>query len=154
MRPFRIDRLCGPAAPLVAGDGTVLAARCYRASSAAARLVGLLGTPDLAEDEALWLEPCGSVHTVLLRAPIGCAFLDGEGRVIRVVDPLPRSRAASARGARAVVECRPGVLAGIAPGTRLERGSSITRDARPPGPRRGSPGPAPGRGSRPARRSS
>jgi uncharacterized membrane protein (UPF0127 family) len=121
MNRLRVDRLCGLAAPLVAGDGRVLAARCYRASSSAARLVGLLGTPDLAEDEALWLEPCRSVHTVLLRAPIGCAFLDSDGRVIRVVDPLRRSRAAAARGARAVVECRAGVLAGIAPGTRLER---------------------------------
>ena len=129
MNRLRVDRLCGPPAPLVAGDGTVLAARCYRASSALARLVGLLGTPDLAEDEALWLEPCGSVHTVLLRAPIGCAFLDRDGRVVRVVDPLHRSRAATARGARAVVECRAGVLAGIAPGARLERGSSISPEA-------------------------
>ena len=121
MNRLRVDRLCGPPAPLVAGDGTVLAARCYRASSTLSRLVGLLGTPDLARDEALWLEPCGSVHTLLLRAPIGCAFLDAEGRVLRVVNPLPRSRAAAARGARAVVECRAGVLAGIAPGARLQR---------------------------------
>lgn len=122
MNRLRVDRLCGPPAPLVAGDGTVVAERCYRASSALARLVGLLATPDLADDEALWLEPCGSVHTVLLRAPIGCAFLDREGRVMRVVDPLPRSRAAGARGARAAVECRAGILAAIAPGTRLKRG--------------------------------
>jgi uncharacterized membrane protein (UPF0127 family) len=121
MNWLRVDVLCGPPAPLLADDGTVLAARCYRATSAAARLVGLLGTPDLADDEGLWLEPCGSVHTLLLRAPIGCAFLDGDGRVIRVVDPLRRSRAVAARGARAVVECRAGVLAGVVPGTRLER---------------------------------
>ncbi len=95
----------------------MIAARCYRASSAAARLVGLLGTPDLAEDEALWLEPCGSVHTVLLRAPIGCAFLDGDGRVLRVVDPLPRSRVAAARGARRSWSAAPESSPGSPPAT-------------------------------------
>jgi uncharacterized protein len=120
---LRIDRLTGPPAPLRDGAGRVVAGRCYRAASARARLVGLLGTPDLAPDEALWLEPCGSVHTVGLRAPIGCAFLDGAGRVLRVVDPVPRWRVAGARGARAVVECRAGTLAALAPGDRLARGA-------------------------------
>ena len=121
MGALRIDRLTGPPEPLRDDGGRVIAARCYRAGSARARLVGLLATPDLAPDEALWLEPCASVHTVGVRAPIGCAFLDAGGRVLRVVDPLPRWRAARARGARAVVECRAGALAGVAPGTRLAR---------------------------------
>jgi uncharacterized protein len=121
MGALRIDRLTGLPEPLRDDGGRVIAARCYRAGSARARLVGLLGTPDLAPDEALWLEPCASVHTAGLRAPIGCAFLDAGGRVLRVVDPLPRWRAARARGARAVVECRAGALAGVAPGDRLER---------------------------------
>jgi hypothetical protein len=123
MGALRIDRLAGPPAPLRDGAGRLVAARCYRAASAGARLVGLLGTPDLAPDEALWLEPCGSVHTLGLRAPIGCAFLDAGGSVLRVIDPTPRWRLAGARGARAVVECRAGVLAGLAPGDRLARGA-------------------------------
>lgn len=127
MGALRIDRLCGPPAPLTSGDGTVVAARCHRARTALARLVGLLGTPDLAVDEALWLEPCRSVHTVALRVPIGCAFLDGDGVVLRVVDPLPRGRAAGARGARAVVECRAGVLAATGPGQVLLLGASPRR---------------------------
>jgi uncharacterized membrane protein (UPF0127 family) len=121
MGRLRIDRIAGPAARLRDGDGRILAARCHRADSMWARLVGLLGTPDLRPDEALWLEPCGSVHTAGLRAPIGCAFLDADGRVLRVVDPLPRWRVAAARGARAVVECPAGVLAGVAVGDRLRR---------------------------------
>jgi len=122
MGRLRADRLSGPPAPLVIEGGPVLAARCYRAASPLARLVGLLATPDLAPDEALWLEPCSSVHALGLRAPIGCAFLDAGGRVLRVVDPLPRGRGAAHRGARAVVECRAGVLAGVPPGSRLRRG--------------------------------
>jgi uncharacterized membrane protein (UPF0127 family) len=119
---LRIDRLTGPPGPLATDRGRLLAARCYRAASPLARLVGLLGTPDLAEDEAVWLEPCASVHALGLRARIGCAFLDGDGAVLRVVDPLPRLRFAAARGAQAAVECPAGRLAGVAPGTRLHRG--------------------------------
>lgn len=122
MGALRIDRMTGPPRPLRDGSGRVVAGRCYRAGSARARLVGLLGTPDLADDEALWLEPCASVHTAGLRAPIGCAFLDADGRVLRVVDPLPRWRVAARRGARSAVECRAGALAALAPGDRLERG--------------------------------
>jgi uncharacterized protein len=121
MGALRIDRLTGPPTPLREAGGRPLAARCYAARSARARLVGLMATPDLAADEALWLEPCGSVHAFGLRAPIGCAFLDADGAVLRVVDPLPRWRAAWARGARAVVECRAGILSGVAVGARLSR---------------------------------
>lgn len=121
MGRLRVDRLTEPPAPLLDGDGIVLVERCHRADTALARLVGLLATPDLAPDEALWLEPCGSVHTIGLRARIGVAFLDADGVVIRVVDPLPAGRLARARGARAVVECVPGVLSRVSPGARLHR---------------------------------
>ena len=119
MGRLRIDRITGPPGVLRDGSGAVVAARCHRARSWAARLVGLLGTPDLAPEEALWIAPCSAVHAVGLRAPVGCAFLDGGGRVLRVVDPLPPGGAAAVGGARAVVECRAGILAGVEPGDLL-----------------------------------
>lgn len=119
MGRLRIDRLTPPPAPLRHGDA-VLAGRCHRASTPLARLVGLLGTPDPDVDEALWITRCAAVHAIGLRARIGCAFLDRDGRVLRVVDPLPR-RGARVRGADAVVECRAGVLAGVRPGDVLRR---------------------------------
>ncbi len=119
MGRLRIDRLTPPPAPLRRGDA-VLAGRCHRASTPRSRLVGLLGTPDLDPDEALWITRCAAVHAIGLRARIGCAFLDRDGRVLRVVDPLPR-HGAHVRGADAVVECRAGVLAGIAVGDVLRR---------------------------------
>ena len=121
MSRLRVDRLTDRPAELVTGEGRVLALRCHTASSLGARLVGLLATPDLARDEALWLEPCSSVHTLALRAAIGCAFLDTDGRVLRVADPLPAWRAASVRGARAVVECRAGVMEDLRCGDVLIR---------------------------------
>ncbi len=120
MGRLRIDRITGPPRALVAGRGSLVCARCHRARSHLARFVGLLATPDLAAGEGVWIERCASVHAFGLRAPIGCAFLDAGGRVLRVVDPLPPWRVATARGARSVVECRAGVLADLRPGDRLE----------------------------------
>lgn len=117
---LRIDRITGPPAPLWA-HGRVVVPRCHLAASPLARLVGLLATPDLTGDDGLWLPGCASVHALGLRAVIGCAFLDGGGRVLRVVDPLPRGGVVSVRGARAVVECAAGVLAPVSPGDVLSR---------------------------------
>jgi hypothetical protein len=122
MGRLRIERLTGHPAVLRTGDGLLVSARCHTARSWRARLVGLLGTSDPRPDEALWIERCGAVHSLGLRAAIGCAFLDGTGRVLRVVDPLPRGRAAAVRGARSVVECPAGALSGVRPGDRLLRG--------------------------------
>jgi len=116
--------MCRRAVSVRRESGGELVPRCHVADGPLARLVGLLGTPDLAGDEALWLERCGSVHTVGMRIAIGCAFLDASGRVLRVVDPLPPWRAARARGAASVLEVRAGRLAGIGIGERLVRHST------------------------------
>ncbi|MFN8109746.1 MAG: DUF192 domain-containing protein [Thermoleophilia bacterium] len=120
---LRVDQLTGAPAPLQADGAAMVAARCHLADGVLSRLVGLLCTPDLRAEEALWITRCASVHTFALRAPIGVAFVDRDGVVLRVVDPLPAWRAAGARGAVAAVELRAGVLrdAGVAPGTRLSR---------------------------------
>jgi len=122
MGRLRIDRLTGPPGILTGDAGTVLCARCHRARSPLSRLVGLLATGDLASEEALWIERCAGVHAIGLRAPIGCAFLDADGRVLRVVDPLPAWRAAWVGGARAAVECRAGVLSPVRVGDVLHLG--------------------------------
>ncbi|HMO01206.1 MAG TPA: DUF192 domain-containing protein [Miltoncostaeaceae bacterium] len=148
MGRLRIDRLHG--APLrLTACGRGVAVRCHLADRPLGRLVGLLGTRDLGGEEALWIDRCAAVHTAFLRAPIGVAFVDGDGRVLTVVDPLPRNRAAAHRGARAAVECRAGVLnaAGVRPGcvlTRAAAGNSRsertnrTREGGDPAPSRAS----------------
>ena len=102
---LRLDHTCTRHVSIVR-DEDVVVARCHVADRWLARLVGLLGTPDLAADEGLWITPCGSVHTWGMRIPIACAFLDADGRVLRVIDPLPPWRVASLRGAAAVLETR------------------------------------------------
>ena len=102
------------------GDEVVLT-RCHVADRWFARLVGLLGTADLAGGEALWIAPCASVHTGGMRMAIACAFLDAHGRVLRVVDPLPTWRAASFRGAAGVLETRAGALRTVRAGDVLRQ---------------------------------
>ncbi len=117
MATFRISRVARPCGALVADHGKIIADRAYLADSALPRGVGMLGTPHPGNDEALVLVPCVAVHGVGLRAAIGAAFVDQEGTVLRVVDPLPW-RGAICRGAHAVIEAATGVLA-LSPGDRV-----------------------------------
>lgn len=76
----------------------------HRADGFVARLLGLLARPRLAADEALYLAPCASVHTVFMRYAIDVAFVDRSGRVIEIVRDLKPFRAAWCWRAHAAVE--------------------------------------------------
>jgi len=82
--------------------------RLRRAATAWQRLRGLLGGPPLARGEALWLDPCRAVHTAGMRYAIDVAFVDGRGRVVRVVRGLRPWRCAWCLRARSAVELRAG----------------------------------------------
>ena len=75
-----------------------------RAETFGARLLGLLARARLADDEALYLAPCSSVHTVGMRYGIDVAFVDRQGRVLKVAEGLEPCRAAWCRGAHGAVE--------------------------------------------------
>lgn len=77
------------------------------------RGIGLLGKRGLSPGEALWLEPCGSVHTFGMRFDLDVAFMDASGRVLAVVEAAPPWRVIAApRGTRAVLEAAAGALRG------------------------------------------
>jgi uncharacterized protein len=117
----RIDRICATPRPVLRGDGTVFAGRGYVADRWLTRLLGLLGTRRLAPDELLWIPRCGRVHTWGMGMPISCAFLDADGVVERVVDPVPAWRVVGAGGARIVVEGPVGMCRALRVGERLSR---------------------------------
>jgi len=117
----RVDRLCAPPLALTKADGAVLAGRAYVADRWWSRAVGLLGTRALASDEALWIPRCGRVHTWGMPAPIACAFLDADGVVVRVADPVPPWRIVGVRGARTVIEAPVGLSRRVGVGDRLRR---------------------------------
>lgn len=102
-------------------DGTVVCERCTVADSPRARLRGLLGRGGLPSGEGLLLRPCASVHTCFLSFAIDVVLLDGDDRVMAVVERLPPWRLAGRRGARAVLELAAGEALRhcLVPGERL-----------------------------------
>jgi hypothetical protein len=89
---------------LVTSDGIEVCGDCRVADSFLSRLRGLLGRRGLEVGEALWIPRTSSVHTHFMRFAIDVVFLDGEGRVAKVVRGLRPWRVAGARGAKDVLE--------------------------------------------------
>ena len=98
-----------------------LGLRVYCARSFLSRTLGLLFARPLQTGEALWLEPCGSVHTLGMNYAIDVVFLDRERRIVDQVESLPPSRLAGRRLARSVLE----LPARAARGLGLERGMEL-----------------------------
>ena len=44
---------------------------------------GLLGRKELKIDQGLWIKPCASVHTLLMRFPVDLIYLDAENQVVK-----------------------------------------------------------------------
>jgi uncharacterized membrane protein (UPF0127 family) len=75
------------------------------------RLKGLLGTPRLADDQGLWLEPCNSVHMIGMNYPIDVLFLDKTGTIVRILPHLrPWHLGPIVFGARTAVELADGAI--------------------------------------------
>ncbi|GAB3028397.1 hypothetical protein GCM10027285_08340 [Oleiagrimonas citrea] len=100
-------------------DGSVLVPQAWRADRPWSRMRGLLGRPALLDRarQALWLTPCGSVHTVGMRYPLDIVFLDRDGCVLAMHEHLRPGRFRGCRGARHTVELAPGGIAALQPQT-------------------------------------
>lgn len=96
---------------LTTGAGAVVAERCAEARGFVARGIGLMGRSELPDGEGLWIEPCGSIHMFFMRFPLDVAFVDREGRVVRVCRGIrPWRMTLPVRRARAAVELPAGTL--------------------------------------------
>ena len=104
----------------VSADGR-LVAKARVASSIWSRFWGLMGRRPLPPGEALIIDPCNSVHTLFMRFPIDVAFVDKNGRIVKVAEGLKPFRAAVGKGSRWVIEMPSGaaVRAGLAVGDLL-----------------------------------
>lgn len=78
------------------------------ASTRRSRLIGLTGMSALAEDRALLLTRCRSIHTVGMAFALDLVWLDASGRPIRVDSGVPPWRMRTCRRARSVVEAAAG----------------------------------------------
>ena len=102
--------------------GQVLADPLWLAQTTHERMQGLLGRSGLPAGQALLIERCRSIHTVGMQFAIDVAFLDDEGRVVRVARAVrPWRMAWGGPSARFVVEAAAGWLdqLQVASGQRL-----------------------------------
>jgi uncharacterized membrane protein (UPF0127 family) len=100
----------------------VVAARCRVAVGPLRRIFGLHLLPELTPGEGLLLPGTNSMDTMFMGYPIDVAFLDGGGRVKRVVPAMRPWRIVPwARAARDCLELPAGALAqtGTQPGDHL-----------------------------------
>lgn len=56
------------------------------------RLKGLIGRDTLEFGEALWIKPCNSIHTFLMRFPIDVIFLNKNNKVIAMKENVHPNR--------------------------------------------------------------
>ena len=102
-------------------DGRDAQVNAFKASSMTSRMFGLLGRRPLAADEALWLTPCNSVHTLGMSYPIDVVYLDSTSRVVATRSALAPLRLSAARRARSVLElpARTAERLGLVPGVQV-----------------------------------
>ena len=85
-------------------DGRIVCERVVVADRAHRRMRGLLGRKYLRQGEGMVLRPGWSIHTAFMRFPIDAVFLDKGLVVVGIEDAIEPWRAASQRGAKAVLE--------------------------------------------------
>lgn len=101
----RSFRLATSAGRTVAGEVAV-------ADNPWRRFMGLMGRRDLPEGSGLYLRPCSSIHMFFMRFPIDVAFVDNDGRVVRLYHGLrPWRMSRVVRQAKAAIELPTGSLA-------------------------------------------
>ena len=77
-RSFRLTTSAGNNSRLCGGDG----------DTPWQRFMGLMGRRELGADAGLCLRPCSSIHMFFMRFPLDVAFVDGDGRVVRLYHGL------------------------------------------------------------------
>lgn len=102
---------------VIRSGGQLIATKAWRADRPWSRLRGLLGRAPLNVErgEALWLVPCGSVHTIGMRYPLDLVFLDRSGGVIDCQEHVEPWRMRRARGAHQTIEFASGALSRLKP---------------------------------------
>jgi hypothetical protein len=104
--------------------GTVVGDRIRIARSMRDRTIGLLRTPELRAGEGLWIENAPSIHMFFMRYAIDAVFVDGSGRVTKLVPNLkPWQVVLWARGAKDCLE----LPAGAASSASISLGDELRR---------------------------
>jgi uncharacterized protein len=93
---------------------TRIAESAEEAGSVFSRMKGLIGRTSVTfpSGSGFWINPSEGVHTIGMRIPIDAAYLDAEGRILRLYHGLrPFRIAAVSLKTRSVLELPSGTLA-------------------------------------------
>ena len=102
--------------------GVSVSRQMWRADHLLPRMVGLLATSSLPEEQALWIDPCNSIHTFFMRFPIDVVFVAGDLKVKKIYENVKPWRLIwPVWGARSTIEMPVG---GIRRG-RIEVGDQL-----------------------------
>lgn len=82
-----------------------------QATSVWERTRGLLGRPPLGVNEALWISPCNSVHSIGMSYALDLVYLNKQLEVVKLTTALKPLRASAALRAHSVLELRAGEIA-------------------------------------------
>jgi len=103
--------------------GTVVAEEVSVARSFWSRFCGLMLRRPMADNQALLIEPSGSIHTAFMRFPIDAVFLDRDRTVVKVAENVRPYRVSLSSG-HSVLE----MVAGCARRAGVERGDQLVVD--------------------------
>jgi uncharacterized membrane protein (UPF0127 family) len=114
-------------------SGTIIAGQVAVADNVLSRFMGLMFRKELLPGHGLAIRPCNSIHMFFMRFPLDVVFVDGDGRVVRVLDSIRPWRASSfVRGAKAAIELPAGTAARsvVVPGAvlRLVEAAGVADD--------------------------
>ncbi len=74
-----------------------------------ARFLGLMGRSPIGR--ALYIVPCGDIHTFFMKESIDVVFISREGRVLNVIPSMGKNRmSGNVQGAHGVLELPAGAL--------------------------------------------
>ncbi len=105
---------------LDAETGQVLFQRVMMAETFWRRAVGLLGRSSLSDDEAMFIRPCGSIHTCCMRMELNVAFCDADGLVLQVATGIrPWRFRFGPRGSKSALEWSAGAGPIVRAGQRI-----------------------------------
>ncbi|OGX27812.1 MAG: hypothetical protein A2705_04470 [Omnitrophica WOR_2 bacterium RIFCSPHIGHO2_01_FULL_52_10] len=91
---------------------TVIAQNARLADTFGARMKGLLGRVELRAGEALVITKCQSIHMFFMRFAIDAIFVDGNNRVVGLVEGIKPFRLSPIFfRAKYVIELKPGTIA-------------------------------------------
>jgi uncharacterized membrane protein (UPF0127 family) len=110
-------------------NGDLVAGHVEVADTIWSRFMGLMFRRELPSGHGLAIRPCSSIHMFFMRFALDVVFIDGDGRVVRVIDSIRPWRASSlVRGAKAAIELPAGTAAraALAPGVVVRMVETVT----------------------------